>query len=91
MIRRIWDGLRRPRGATAYESPDARGGGRAPAVTAWLDSGLVDLDYYAAVRGRSFADEAAAARDLVRHGMPARLSPHPRIDFVSLPPEIRTH
>ena len=77
MIRRIWNRLRRPGGATAYEKPDGRGGGRAPAVTAWLESGLMDLDYYSAVRGRSFADEVAAARDLVRHGMPERLSPHP--------------
>ena len=60
-------------------------------MTAWLESGLVDVEYYSAVRGEAFADQAAAARDLVRHGMPERLSPHPRVDFVSLPLGIRTH
>ena len=83
----MWDRVRR-RDVAAPDSGSPEG---TPAVTAWLESGLVDRDYYAALRGRAFPDDLAAARDLVRHGMPDRLSPHPLVDFVSLPLGIRTH
>ena len=55
----------------------------------WLQSGLMDVEFYSALRGREFEDVVAAAEDFVAHGMPLRLSPHPFLDFVSLPSEIR--
>jgi hypothetical protein len=68
-----------------------RAGGAAPGATSpSVSAGLLNLAYYSAVTGKAITDEAAAARDLVRHGMPDRLSPHPRIDLVSLPAAIQT-
>ena len=55
----------------------------------WLESGLLDVEFYAALRAREFADATEAAADFVAHGMPQRLSPHPFLDFVSLPSEVR--
>lgn len=54
-----------------------------------VEAGLFDAEFYAAVRGRAFDDVHAAAEDLVRWGMPRRLSPHPFLDFASMPPEVR--
>jgi hypothetical protein len=55
----------------------------------WLESGLLDVQFYSALRGRDFRDAVEAAEDFVERGMPERLSPHPFLDFISLPPEIR--
>ncbi len=55
----------------------------------WLQSGLVDLEFYGALRGRRFEDAKTAAEDFVSVGMSERLSPHPFLDFISLPAEVR--
>jgi len=55
----------------------------------WLESGLMDVEFYAALRGCSFGDAMAAAADFVDRGMSNRLSPHPLLDFASLPREVR--
>lgn len=55
----------------------------------WLEAGLLDLEFYAALRGRDFADEVEAAEDFVADGMCLRLTPHPFLDFASLPAETR--
>lgn len=55
----------------------------------WLASGLFDVEFYSALRHRPFASPVEAAEDFVGHGMPHRLSPHPLLDVVSLPPEVR--
>jgi len=60
-----------------------------PRAAAWLRSGPLDVEFYAALRGQSFDDPRAAAEDFVEHGMPGRLSPHPFLDFASLPPAVR--
>lgn len=65
------------------------GGATSRRAARWLDAGLLDVEFYAALRGREFEGADQAAVDFVSHGMPARLSPHPFLDFVSLPPEIR--
>ena len=55
----------------------------------WLQSGLLDVEFYGALRGLGFEDAAAAAEDFIAHGMPQRLSPHPFLDFISLPSDVR--
>lgn len=55
----------------------------------WLDAGLMDLQFYAALRSREFDDPVEAMKDFIDRGMPRRLSPHPFLDFASLPPMIR--
>jgi hypothetical protein len=55
----------------------------------WLDAGLMDVPFYAALRGREFGSPEEAAEDFVTRGMAQRLSPHPFLDFVSLPSEVR--
>lgn len=55
----------------------------------WLRSGLMDAEFYAALRGRPFDSPTEAAEDFVVHGMPHRLTSHPFLDFVSLPPDVR--
>ena len=47
------------------------------------------MEFYGALRAREFEDAAEAAEDFVAHGMPQRLSPHPFLDFVSLPSDVR--
>lgn len=66
-------------------------GSRAPSPVAarWLESGLLDVPFYAALRGQDFRSAVEAAEDFVGRGMSQRLSPHPFLDFVSLPPETR--
>lgn len=66
-------------------SPD----GASARAAKWLESGLLDVEFYAALRGREFGDPAEAAEDLVEEGMPRLLSPHPLLDVASLPPETR--
>jgi len=63
--------------------------GLSPPAARWLSSGLLDLEFYGALRGREFASADAAAQDFVDLGMRERLSPHPFLDFVSMPPDIR--
>lgn len=60
-----------------------------PGASRWLESGLLDLEFYAALRGREFRDEAEAAEDFVELGMRERLTTHPFLDFVSLPAPTR--
>lgn len=55
----------------------------------WLESGWLDVEFYGALRGRPFADASEAARDFVDHGMAERLSPHPSLHFVDVPPATR--
>lgn len=55
----------------------------------WLESGWLDVEFYAALRGRPFEDAAEAARDFVDRGMVQRLSPHPSLNFVDLPEATR--
>ena len=56
----------------------------------WVASGLLDVEFYAALRGRrSFGTAIEAAEDFVGHGMAERLSPHPFLDVLSLPGEVR--
>lgn len=54
-----------------------------------LRAGLLDVEFYSALRGRAFPDERAAAVDFVSTGMTRRLSGHPLVDFCSLPAQIR--
>src|SRR6478735_839493 len=49
----------------------------------------MDVDFYGALRGRTFEDAKTAAEDFVTVGMAERLSPHPFLDFISLPAEVR--
>lgn len=49
----------------------------------------MDVAFYAALRGKRFLSDVAAAEDFVRYGMRLCLSPHPLLDFISLPPRIR--
>ena len=75
--------LLRRTASTEHADPGLRRAGR------WRDSGLVDLPFYAALRGRAFASPLDAARDFVDHGMAERLTTHPLLDFHSLPAEVR--
>lgn len=77
---------RRQLTTTAPEPPGSNARRRAQH---WLRSGLIDLEFYSTLRDRPFADELSGAVDLVRYGMPARLSPHPFLDFSSLPRPVR--
>ena len=54
-----------------------------------MRSGLLDEEFYAALRGQEFPDAHTAAEDCVAQGMPQRLSPHPFLDFTLMPPEVR--
>lgn len=49
----------------------------------------MDAEFYGALRGREFDDATTAVEDFVEVGMSQRLSPHPFLDFVSQPAEIR--
>ena len=64
-------------------------GGPSPRAARWLESGLLDVEFYAALRGRDFADATEAAEDLAEQGMARLLSPHPFVDVASLPGEAR--
>lgn len=55
----------------------------------WLAGGLLDVDFYAALRGRRFESPIEAAQDFVAHGVEQRLSPHPFLDVLSLPADVR--
>lgn len=55
----------------------------------WSDSGLLDIEFYGALRGRTFETAIEAAQDFVGHGMGQRLSPHPLLDVLSLPARVR--
>jgi hypothetical protein len=63
--------------------------GPSPRAARWLESGLLDVEFYAALRGREFSDAVEAAEDFVDEGMPRLLSPHPLLDVASLPGETR--
>src|SRR6478735_9146521 len=54
-----------------------------------LGSGLFDQEFYEAQAGEGFDSALAAARHAVSTGMPARLSPHPSLDFHAQPARVR--
>ena len=54
-----------------------------------LGSGLLDVGWYAAQAGLSFASAEEAAEHCVEVGMPDRLSPSPFLDLVCLPAPVR--
>lgn len=54
-----------------------------------LQSGLFDQGFYEAQAGREFETPLAAARHAVSVGLPARLSPHPALDFHTQPVRVR--
>ncbi|MBA2954517.1 glycosyltransferase [Nocardioides sp. MAH-18] len=54
-----------------------------------LRSGLLDVEFYAAQAGRTFADPAEAADHAVAVGMPERLTPNPFLDFLAMPVPVR--
>jgi glycosyl transferase family 2/glycosyl transferase family 1 len=54
-----------------------------------LRSGLLDVEFYAAQVGRTFADAAEAAEHAATVGMPERLSPNPFLDFLAMPVPVR--
>lgn len=60
-----------------------------PRAAAWLARGWLDLEFYAALRGEVFSSREEAAEDFVRHGLWLQLTPHPDLDVVSLPREVR--
>lgn len=74
---------RRPPPEAAVAEPGSR------RAQQWLRSGWLDVEFYGALRGRGFEDGAEAARDFVEQGMQERLSPHPALHFVDLPPPAR--
>lgn len=76
-------------GARGDSTPGTAASAAARKAERWLGSGLFDAEFYAAVRGREFADEASAALDLVVTGMPEQLSCHPFLDLASLPRSAR--
>ncbi len=67
----------------------ARGGSDSTRAERWRGSGLLDVEFYAALRGRHFESPIEAAEDFVDHGMAQRLSPHPFLDVLSLPAGVR--
>lgn len=52
-------------------------------------SGVLDLEFYQALRGRTWADDALAAADFVAWAMPQGVQPHPGVDMASLPKLVR--
>ncbi len=54
-----------------------------------VDSGLFDAEFYAALRGRTFAEDQDAARDYVGWGMPRDLPPNPFVDLAFVPKPVR--
>lgn len=63
--------------------------GPSPRAARWLESGLLDVEFYVALRGREFSGAVEADEDFVDEGMRRLLGPHPFLDFVSLPGETR--
>ena len=48
-----------------------------PRAAAWLARGVLDLEFYAALRGEVFSSRQVAAEDFVRHGMRLQLTRTP--------------